>query len=142
MTPARVSESTVRVRYAETDAQGIVYYANYFVWFEVGRVNYLREIGFSALWREHEGVTFVIGEARCRYRAPARFDDRILIRTWVSQVKQRSFVFSYEVLNQDTGALLADGETVQVVVDAKTFTPITMPPELRRQLLGEGSAPL
>ena len=141
MTPARISESALRVRYAETDAQGIVYYANYFVWFEVGRVNYLREIGFDFRWREQEGVTFVIAEARCKYRASARFDDRILVRTWVSQVKQRSFVFSYEVRNQDTGTLLAEGETVQVVVDAKTFEPITIPPELRRQLLGEGSLP-
>ncbi len=139
MTSPRVSESTLRVRFAETDAQGIVYYANYFVWFEVGRVNYLREVGFNVLRREQEGITFVIAEARCRYHASARFDDPILIRTWISQVKERSFVFSYQVLNQETGVLLAEGETVQVMVDPTTHKPIPIPEEFRRQLLLEHS---
>ncbi len=139
MTSPRVSESTLRVRFAETDAQGIVYYANYFVWFEVGRVNYLREVGFNVLRREQEGITFVIAESRCRYHASARFDDPILIRTWISQVKERSFVFSYQVLNQETGVLLAEGETVQVMVDPTTHKPIPIPEEFRRQLLLEHS---
>lgn len=139
MTSPRVSESTLRVRFAETDAQGIVYYANYFVWFEVGRVNYLREVGFNVLRREQEGITFVIAEAHCRYHASARFDDPILIRTWVSQVRERSFVFSYQVLNQETGVLLAEGETVQVMVDPTTHKPIPIPEEFRRQLLLEQS---
>jgi acyl-CoA thioester hydrolase len=137
MTPPRVSESTLRVRFAETDAQGIVYYANYFVWFEVGRVNYLREVGFDIPRREKEGITFVIAEARCRYHASARFDDPILVRTWVSQVRQRSFTFSYQVINQETGILLAEGETVQVMMDPKTFRPIRIPDEFRAQLLLE-----
>ncbi|GAB4506268.1 MAG: hypothetical protein Kow00123_04060 [Anaerolineales bacterium] len=137
MTSPRVSESTLRVRFAETDAQGIVYYANYFVWFEVGRVNYLREIGFDFRERERQGISFVIAEARCRYHASARFDDPILIRTWISQVRQRSFTFAYHVLNQDTGTLLAEGETVQVMMDPKTFKPIPIPEEFRRKLLLE-----
>lgn len=137
MTSPRVSESTLRVRFAETDAQGIVYYANYLVWFEVGRVNYLREIGFDFERRRKEGVTFVIADARCRYRASARFDDPILIRTWISHVKQRSFVFSYQILNQDTGVLLAEGETTQVMLHPDTHKPVSMPDEFRRQLLPE-----
>ncbi len=137
MTSPRVSESTLRVRYAETDAQGIVYYANYFVWFEVGRVNYLREVGFDFREREKQGISFVIAEARCRYHASARFDDPILVRTWISQVRQRSFTFSYQVINQDTGALLAEGETVQVMMDPKTFKPIPIPDEFRHKLLLE-----
>lgn len=137
MTSPRVSESTLRVRYAETDAQGIVYYANYFVWFEVGRVNYLREIGFDFREREKQGLSFVIAEARCRYHASARFDDPILVRTWISQVRQRSFTFSYQVINRDTGTLLAEGETVQVMLDPKTFKPIAIPDEFRQKLLLE-----
>lgn len=137
MTAPRVSESTLRVRYAETDAQGIVYYANYFVWFEVGRVNYLREVGFDFREREKQGISFVIAEARCRYHASARFDDPILIRTWIGRVRQRSFTFSYQVINQDTGILLAEGETVQVMMDPKTFKAIPIPKEFRQQLLLE-----
>jgi acyl-CoA thioester hydrolase len=140
MTSPRISESTLRVRFAETDAQGIVYYANFFVWFEVGRVNYLREVGFDFWRRREEGVTFVIGEARCKYHASARFDDQILVRTWISQVKQRSFVFSYEVLNQDSGTLLADGESSQVMLDPNTFKPIPIPEEFGRLLLLEQGA--
>ncbi len=141
MTAPYVSESTLRVRYAETDAQGIVYYANYFVWFEVGRVNYLREVGFDYRQRERENIGFVIAEATCRYHAPARFDDRIRIRTWVSEVKTRSFRFAYEVYNQDTGALLAEGETAQVVISNDTFEPTTITPEFRRQLLSQRGRP-
>jgi len=140
MASPRISESTLRVRFAETDAQGIVYYANYLVWFEVGRVNYLREVGFDFERRRREGVSFVIADARCKYRASARFDDPILVRTWISQVRQRSFVFSYEVLNQDSGTLLAEGETSQVVLDPKTFKPIPIPEEFRRLLLLEQGA--
>jgi acyl-CoA thioester hydrolase len=140
MASPRISESTLRVRFAETDAQGIVYYANYLVWFEVGRVNYLREVGFDFERRRREGVSFVIADARCKYRASARFDDPILVRTWISQVRQRSFVFSYEVLNQDSGTLLAEGETSQVVLNPKTFKPIPIPEEFRRLLLLEQGA--
>ena len=137
MTSPRVSESTLRVRFAETDAQGIVYYANYFVWFEVGRVNYLREVGFDFERRAAEGITFVIAEARCKYHASARFDDLVLIRTWISHVKRRSFIFAYEVFNQSTEVLLATGETIQVMLDPTTFEPIAIPEDFRRLLLLE-----
>ena len=137
MTEPYVSEATLRVRYAETDAQGIVYYANYFVWFEVGRVNYLREVGLGSEWRHAENTTFVIAEATCRYHAPARFDDRLRVRTWVSEVKTRSFRFAYEVHNQDSGALLAEGETTQVVMDSTTFEPRSMTPEFRKRLFAQ-----
>ncbi len=141
MTTPYVSESTLRVRYAETDAQGIVYYANYFVWFEVGRVNYLREVGFDDRQREREGITFVIVEATCKYHAPARFDDPIRVRTWVSEVKTRSFRFAYEVHNQDTGVLLAEGETAQVVVDGITFKPKAITAEFRQRLVSQRDRP-
>ena len=142
MTSPRISESTLRVRFAETDAQGIVYYANYFVWFEVGRVNYLREVGFDFQRRAAEGISFVIAEARCKYHASARFDDPILVHTWISQVKQSSFVFAYEVLNQSTGTLLATGETSQVMMDPATFKPIAIPEDFRGLLLLQQGAQL
>jgi acyl-CoA thioester hydrolase len=139
MMAAYVSESRLRVRYAETDAQGIVYYANYFVWFEVGRVNYLREVGFDIRRREQDGITFVIAEARCKYHASARFDDPILIRTWISRVKTHSFEFAYAVYHEEQNELLAEGSTVQVVIDPTTFEPAPLQAELREQLLTVGA---
>ena len=117
-----VSEARVRVRYAETDQMGIVYYANYLVWFELGRVELLRSLGlaYSQLEKEHECILPVV-EATCRYRAPARYDDEILIESWPSLVRGRVIKFAYRILRkaQDGGenTLLAEGETVHVVCD-------------------------
>jgi acyl-CoA thioester hydrolase len=130
-----VGEVELRVRFAETDAQGVVYYANYFVWFEVARVNFLRSLGFSYADAEKAGIGFVIAEASCRYLAPARFDDLIKIRTRVEEVKNSSFTLSYEVLNAQTSQLLAQGRTVQVFVDMKgSRKPIPIPPPLKEAL--------
>jgi len=87
MNAPRVVESEVRVRYAETDAEGVVYYANYFVYMEVGRANYFRALGFDPTQHEHSGRGIVITEATCRYHAPARFDDRLIVRAWVENVR-------------------------------------------------------
>jgi len=131
----RVVESEVRVRYAETDAQGVVYYANYFVWFEVGRVNFLRALGFDYSLAEKEGIGFVIAEASCRYLAPAHFDELITIRVWVEDVGRSSFSLGYEVINKEKGLLLARGRTVQVFVDMKEGKkPIPIPARIREAL--------
>lgn len=126
-------EAGVRVRYAETDAQGVVYYANLFVWFEVGRMTYMRERGWSYAEMERDGIGFMVIEATCRYHAPAHFDDQIIVRTWVDEVRQRSFGFAYEVLNQVTGQCLATGRTVQVFVDEEG-KPVAIPAQVRRLL--------
>jgi acyl-CoA thioester hydrolase len=131
----RVIETEIRVRYAETDAEGVVYYANYFVYMEVGRVNYLRVLGLSRAFWDQAGWGIVIVEASCRYHAPAHFDERLRIRAWIEQVRRSSFVFAYEILNADTGQLLAVGRTVQVFVDLPTMRPIRLPPEVRDVLL-------
>ena len=129
----RVVEAPVRVRYAETDAQGVAYYANYFVWFEVGRITYLRTVGFDYAQMEREGFGFVIVEATCRYLAPAHFNEELLVRTWIAEIKHRSFVFAYEVVNQATGQLLATGRTAQVVID-RQGKPREIPAALRQML--------
>ncbi len=114
----------VRVRYAETDQMGIVYYANYLVWFEIGRVELLRSLGFSysQLESEHGRILPVI-EATCRYRSPARYDDRILIETRPAMVRSMVIKFAYRILRkgQDGAepALLAEGETTHVVCDSQ-----------------------
>jgi len=112
----------VRVRYAETDQMGVVYYANYFVWFEVGRVELFRALGFSykLLEREHQCILPVV-DARCRYRSSARYDEQILIETSTALVRGSLVKFAYRVLRKDSdGAaptLLAEGESTHVVCD-------------------------
>lgn len=112
--------SRQRVRYAETDQMGIVYYANYLVWFELGRVELLRSLGlaYSQLEKDHKLILPVI-EANCRYRAPARYDDEILIETRPALVRESVLKFSYRILRAggEEPKLLAEGETIHVVCD-------------------------
>ena len=113
-----VNESRIRVRYAETDQMGVVYHANYFVWFEVGRVELLRQLGFS--YREMEaqdGCGIAVIDARCRYKAPARYDDELLLRTKLTLVRESLIQFGYELLRAGDGELLAEGDTTHIVVD-------------------------
>jgi acyl-CoA thioester hydrolase len=115
----------LRVRYAETDQMGIVYYANYLVWFEIGRVELLRSLGhaYSQLEADHKLILPVV-DAHCRYRAPARYDDEILIETWPSLVRESVVRFDYRIYRNATQKrkereLLAEGETAHVVCDEK-----------------------
>lgn len=130
-----VVESDVRVRYAETDAEGVVYYANHFVYMEVGRVNYLRAVGFDpGQWNQSDwGI--VVAEASCRYRSPARFDDLLIVRTWPEDVRRSSFAFAYKIVHAQESRLIAEGRTVQVAVDLHRMTPIRLPEEIRDKLL-------
>lgn len=114
----------VRVRYAETDQMGVVYYANYLVWFEIGRVELLRSLGlaYSQMETDH-GLILPVIESTCRYRSPARYDDEILIETRPSLLRGSVLKFAYRILRKaPEGAehqLLAEGETVHVVCDEK-----------------------
>jgi acyl-CoA thioester hydrolase len=123
----------VRVRYAETDQMGIVYYANYLVWFEIGRVELLRSLGlaYSQLEKDHQCILPVV-EANCRYRSPARYDDQIVIETRPSLLRGSVIKFAYRILRkgqQDAEpVLLAEGETVHVVCDDQLIKK-PLPPE-------------
>jgi len=110
-----VCESRFRVRYAETDQMGMVYYANYLIWMEVGRSDYCRQCGFSYRDLEREEKAYLaVAEANCRYRAPARYDDEILVETEITRFDRRMLEFSYRIKNGAT--LLADGRTLHVVI--------------------------
>ena len=113
-----VGETTLRVRYAETDQMGVVYHSNFIVWFEVGRVELLRQLGFeySAMEREDDCHIAVV-DVRVRYKAPARYDDQILLRTRLKNVRDSLLHFGYEVLRAGDGTLLAEGETTHLVVN-------------------------
>jgi acyl-CoA thioester hydrolase len=113
---ALVNDAIIRVRYAETDQMGVAYYGNYLTWFEVARVEWCKAAGFNYRDMEREdGALLMVAEATCRYRAPARFDDEIAIRTSVLRVRSRMISFGYEVLKKDTGELLATGETTHLI---------------------------
>jgi acyl-CoA thioester hydrolase len=110
------SETTIRVRYKETDQMGVVYYGNYLTYFEIGRVEYLRDRGMTYKEMERQDDSYiVVAESRCRYLRPARYDDVLRIRTRVSRARRGTLHFAYEVLNNATGELLATGETAHFV---------------------------
>jgi acyl-CoA thioester hydrolase len=111
------SETCLRVRYAETDQMGVVYYANYLVWMEVGRVDLCKARGFSYRDMEHEdGVYLAVAEANCRYRFPARFDDEVIVKTWIENAHSRLVTFGYRMSLAEDGRELAVGFTRHVFV--------------------------
>jgi acyl-CoA thioester hydrolase len=115
-----MNEARVRVRYAETDKMGVVYHANYLIWFEVGRVEFLRRMGFTYKDMEaSDGCFIAVVDARCRYKSPARYDDAILVRTRLRNVRESLIQFGYEVIREIDGTLLAEGETTHIVTNAQ-----------------------
>ena len=115
-----VNETRIRVRYAETDQMGVVYHSNHFIWFEVGRVELLRQMGFSYRDMESQDNRFIaVAEATCRYRAPVRYDEEVLVRTRLKNARDSVVHFGYELVRLSDGALLAEGETTHIVTDAQ-----------------------
>jgi acyl-CoA thioester hydrolase len=107
------SLTQIRVRYAETDAMGIVHHATYPVWMELGRSDLLRELGQSYAEWEARGVRMTVAEIRVRYRAPARYDELVEVRTRVLEAGRRRIVFAYDITRD--GTRLADGESAHLV---------------------------
>jgi acyl-CoA thioester hydrolase len=106
---------TVRVRYAETDQMGVVYHSNYLIWFEVGRVEIMRSLGFDYKRMEIEDDCFlVVADVHCRYHYPARYDELLTVRTRILDAKNRMLKFGYEVLRQADEKLLATGDTTHI----------------------------
>ena len=124
----RVSETTLRVRYAETDAMGIVHHSRYIPWFEVGRVNFLREIGFPYNQIEEMGFLFVIVELGARYHLPAHFDDIVIVRTWLDRAYSRGMRLEYQIVNE-AGETLVTGFTKLICTD-KQGQPKRLPEKL------------
>jgi acyl-CoA thioester hydrolase len=98
----------------------VVYHANHFIWFEVGRVELLRQLGFSYKEMEQQDNCFIaVVDVRCRYKAPARYDDEIIVRTWLKNIRESVIHFGYELVRVEDGSLLAEGETTHIVADAQ-----------------------
>ena len=112
--PMQKHETRFRVRYAETDQMGVVYYANYLIWMELGRAEYCRAVGVRYRDMEVEdGVLLAVVDAHCRYAAPARYDDEITVSTWIVKAGRRMVEFGYEMRNE-AGVVLASGETKHI----------------------------
>ena len=112
-----VVESRIRVRYAETDQMGVVYHANYLVWFEIGRVEFIRQMGLDyRLMEEEENAMIAVVEATARYKSPARYDDELIVRTTLAGVRGPVVRFRYAIVRVEDDLLLCEGETVHLVV--------------------------
>lgn len=119
---------------------GVVYHSNYVIWFEVGRVEMLRQLGFTYSEMEKQDETHIaVVDLRCRYKAPARYDDVITVRTRLMNVRESLLHFGYEIIRQD-GTLLAEGETTHIVVDS-LFKRIPLPPKYLPSFLEAAGKP-
>jgi acyl-CoA thioester hydrolase len=126
------SKSVVRVRYAETDQMGVVYYANYFVWFEIGRTDWLRSFGTTYRDLEDRGIRLPVIEAHCEYRQPARYDDELAVTTRGRMGSPARVAFDYEITRTSDGALIAEGRTVHAAIHPNG-RPGRLPAALRAQ---------
>jgi len=129
-----VSETQHRVNYSETDQMGVVYHANYLVWFDVARTEHLRLTGVSYAELERLGLRLAVGEARIRYRQPARYDDRVRVRCWVRERASRRVTFGYAAQHADDGRVLITATTSMMVLDAG-FQWARLPPEVAERLV-------
>ncbi len=115
-----LNETRLRVRYAETDQMGVVYHSNHLIYFEVGRVELMRQMGFSYRDMERDDGRYIaVAEATCRYRAPVFYDEEVIVRTRLKTVRESVIIFTYELARAENGTLLAEGETTHIVTDSK-----------------------
>ena len=128
-----VTEERIRVRYGETDQMGHAYYANYLYWFEQARGTWCRARGFSYKTLEESGYFLPVVEVHVRYRGEVRYDDCIVVKVWVSEIKRAAIKFEYEVWNEETGQLVTQGYTWHVLMGSERKA-ISIPPAVREML--------
>jgi len=120
-----------RVYYHDTDHAGVVYYANYFKWFEIGRAELLRQEGISYAALEKNGLIAPVAEAQCTYKTPAVYDETVCITTWIGKIGNSSVHFKYRITKKGSDVLVAEGSTVNVFIDVKKRNPVNVPKEMR-----------
>ncbi len=121
------------MRYAESDQMGVVYHANYLVWCDIGRTDFIRELGVSYAELERRGLLLAVSEASLRYHDSARYEDRVVVETRLADVRSRAITFDYLISNADTGLRLVSARTVLVSLDP-SGRPSALPAEFRGQL--------
>ncbi|GBC89521.1 Putative esterase [bacterium HR14] len=127
------------VRYAETDAMGIVYYANYLVWFEVARGAFCQAYGIDYQAVEQDGTPLAVVEAYCRYRSPARYGDRVIVRVRLTELKGSTMRFEYQIVHAGDQRLLAEGWTRHVWI-TREGKPTRCPETIRQKVTGSGNS--
>src|SRR5690554_3589988 len=121
-----VKDTTIRVRYAETDQMGVVYHTNYIIWFEIGRTEWFRQINQDYRALEEQDIILPVIEVNCKYKKSALYDDQIIVRTYLKEVKGIRLIFHYEILRMEGEELLAEGETIHAFVEKDKKTPIPL----------------
>ena len=130
----KTDETEHRVYYSDTDHGGVVYYANYLKWFEIGRTEILRQNGFNYVDFEKQGIIAPVVEVHCNYKQPAKYNDTIIIKTTIENIGNSSIKFNYKIIRKNGNKLLAEGYTVNVFVNTKTMKSTKIPEELRKAL--------
>ncbi|HZO90730.1 MAG TPA: thioesterase family protein [Chthonomonadaceae bacterium] len=136
--PAQAVEMTLRVRYAETDQMGVAHHANYFIWFEAARAAFCRARGVDYAQMERDGLILPVIEARCRFLRGAHYDEEITVRVWVVECRRSLLSMQYEVRRGED--LLAEGETLQMLVERASGKPRRFPPELAARFDADSEA--
>jgi len=126
-----VTEERIRVRYGETDQMGHAYYANYLFWFEQARGAWCRDRGFTYKSLEDEGVLLPVVEAHLRYKGEVHYDDWVMVRVWVSELRRAAMKFEYQVVNESSGTLVTEGYTWHVVMSPQTRKAVSIPQFMR-----------
>ena len=132
--PTSAHEIELRVRYAETDQMGVVYHANYLIWCEMGRTDFIRRLGMSYADMEKAGVSLAVSELSARFHAAARYDDVIRVRTTVADLRSRMITFDYVISNAATNQRLVSARTTLVSLD-RAGRPISLPAEFRHRVV-------
>lgn len=127
-------QARLRVRYADTDAMGVVHHANYLAYFEAGRVELLRSVGISYRDLEQRGFLAPVVEVTCRYRAPAYFDDLLLVRTRLAEARPARFAFEYDIVREADETLVAQGRSLHACLDRTTLRPVRIPEDILQRL--------
>src|SRR3989338_4412726 len=128
------NSTEIRVYYADTDHEGVVYYANYLRWFEIGRTEILRQHGYDYSDIEKKNIIVPVVEVKCNYNDSARYNDVVIIETNIERIGNSSIKFNYKIIRKKDEKLLAEGYTINVFVDMKTKKPTKIPEELRKAL--------
>lgn len=128
-----ITEERIRVRYGETDQMGHAYYANYLFWFEQARGAWCRDRGFTYKSLEEMGYMLPVVEAHLRYKGEVKYDDDIIVRIWLSEVKRAAMRFEYQVINEKTQAVTTEGYTWHVLMGSQRKA-VSIPPDVREML--------
>lgn len=132
-----INRTNIRVRYVETDQMGIVHHSNYYAWFEVGRTEFIKDSGMTYTEIEKEKIMFPVVESGCKYIEGAKYEDKLIIETFIEKLTPAKAIFSYNIIRERDNKILAKGSTTHAFVDSETFRVVNLKkknPEIWRKL--------